>query len=56
MRRRFDYLKHVPGAYKATTGLERYLERCGLALSRGCAYCVDMPWRALRPHRFLASF
>jgi hypothetical protein len=56
MRRRFEYLKHAPGGYRAVTGLERYLERCGLGLSRGCAYCMDMPWRELRTHRFLTSF
>ena len=56
MRRRFDYLKNAPGGYQPITGLERYLERCGLALSRGCAYCVNMPWRELRTHRFLTSF
>jgi hypothetical protein len=56
MRRRFDYLKEVPGGDHAITSLERYLERCSLALSRGCVYCIEMPWRELRIHRFLTSF
>ena len=56
MRRRFDYLKGVPRGNKPMTALERYLQCCGIVSSRGCAYCVDMPWRELRTHRFLTSF
>jgi hypothetical protein len=56
MRRRFGYLKDAPDGYHAVTALERYLQGCGLALSRCCAYCIDMPWRELRAHRFLTSF
>jgi AhpD family alkylhydroperoxidase len=49
-----------PGAYEAKKALERYIATCGLprplcellklrvSMMNGCAFCVDMHWRALR--------
>ena len=60
MESRFDYDKAAPGVYKAMTGVEQYLENCGLEESllhlirlrasqiNGCAYCLDMHWKDLR--------
>jgi AhpD family alkylhydroperoxidase len=60
MQPRFDYMKSAPGAYKAMSGLEQYLDQCGLEESllhlirlrtsqiNGCAYCLDMHWKDLR--------
>lgn len=48
------------GAYEAKRALERYIASCGLpralcelvklrvSMMNGCAFCVDMHWRALR--------
>jgi AhpD family alkylhydroperoxidase len=48
------------GAYEAKRALERYIAGCGLpralcellklrvSMMNGCAFCVDMHWRALR--------
>jgi AhpD family alkylhydroperoxidase len=50
----------APDAREALRGLETYLARCGLprrlvelvklrvSMINGCAFCVDMHWRALR--------
>lgn len=54
MKPRIEYRKVAPGAMAAMSGLERYLDECGLEPSlldlvklrasqiNGCAYCIDM--------------
>jgi len=54
MEARLSYGKVAPGVYKAMSGLENYLEECGLEASlldlvktrasqiNGCAFCLDM--------------
>jgi AhpD family alkylhydroperoxidase len=54
MKARIDYIKQAPGAYRALTGVELYLGKCGLEKSllhllklrasqiNGCAFCIDM--------------
>lgn len=54
MNPRIEYRKVAPGAMAAMSGLERYLDECGLEPSlldlvklrasqiNGCAYCIDM--------------
>ena len=49
-----DYMKRGPGAIKALSGLELYLEKCGLERSllhllklrasqiNGCGFCIDL--------------
>jgi AhpD family alkylhydroperoxidase len=53
-------LNSAPDGFKAMTGLEAYLARCGLEENlvhliklrasqiNGCAYCIDMHWKDLR--------
>ena len=60
MERRFNYGTAAPGAYRAMSGLERYLHECSLeerlihlvklraSQINGCAYCIDMHWKDLR--------
>lgn len=54
MQPRLEYAKIAPDAFKAMSGLEAYLAKCGLEPSlldlvkirasqmNGCAYCIDM--------------
>lgn len=54
MEERLNYIKAVPNGYRAMSGLNRYVEECGLEHSllelvkmrasqlNGCAYCIDM--------------
>lgn len=54
MKPRIEYRKVAPGVMQAMSGLERYLDECGLEPSlldlvklrasqiNGCAYCIDM--------------
>jgi Carboxymuconolactone decarboxylase family len=60
MHARFNYAKTAPGIYDAMDHLEAYLQDCGLEKSllfliqprasqiNGCAYCLDMHWKASR--------
>ena len=63
MNPRIEYRKVAPGAMAAMSGLERYLDECGLEPSlldlvklrasqiNGCAYCIDMHSKDARPWR-----
>lgn len=54
MQPRLDYMAAATDGYKAMSGLERYVRKCGLEHSlielvktrasqiNGCAYCIDM--------------
>jgi AhpD family alkylhydroperoxidase len=60
MEPRIDYSKVASPAYKALSGLEVYLHRCGLDAKlmhmvklrasqiNGCAFCIDMHWKDAR--------
>jgi AhpD family alkylhydroperoxidase len=60
MENRIDFVKAVPGAYRAMAGLERYVRESGVEHSllelvkirssqiNGCAYCLDMHWKNAR--------
>jgi AhpD family alkylhydroperoxidase len=60
MKQRFDYRKVSPKAVEALSGLQSYVENCGLEHSlielvklrasqiNGCAYCVDLHTRDAR--------
>ncbi len=60
MQARINYVKVAPGAYKAMSGLEEYVDASGLELQllhlikmrasqiNGCAYCIDMHSKDLR--------
>src|SRR5258708_33918034 len=60
MQPRIKITPGTSGAYKAMLGLETYLHQCGLDANllnliklrasqiNGCAYCLDMHWKALR--------
>ena len=57
---RLDWLKAVPGAYKAMLGLEKQIHGSGLERNlllmvalrasqiNKCAFCLDMHWKELR--------
>lgn len=57
---RIRYSKAAPGAYRAMSGLEKYVRECGLEASllelvrlrasqiNGCAFCIDMHWKDAR--------
>jgi AhpD family alkylhydroperoxidase len=54
-------MQAAPGVYEVMLGPEKYLHECGLEQSllhlirlrasqvNGCAYCLDMHWKDLRP-------
>jgi AhpD family alkylhydroperoxidase len=60
MAARFNFMKAAPGVYGAMSGMEHYLQGCGLeppllhliklraSQINGCAYCLDMHWKDLR--------
>ena len=60
MQPRINYGKVAPGVYDAMDALDHYLGSCGVEESllhlvrlrasqiNGCAYCLDMHWKALR--------
>jgi len=60
MQARINYVKVAPGAYKAMSGLEEYVDASGLEAQllhlikmrasqiNGCAYCIDMHSKDLR--------
>src|SRR3954470_2227087 len=60
MKARMNPFALAPDGYKAMTGLETYLAKCGLEINlihliklrasqiNGCAYCIDMHWKDLR--------
>ncbi len=60
MEERIHYTQVSPGAYRALSGVEKYLQKCGLeerlldlirlraSQINGCAYCLDMHWKDLR--------
>lgn len=60
MEERFNWFAAAPEGYKAMSGIEQYLHRCGLEESllhlvklrvsqiNGCAFCLDMHWKDLR--------
>ena len=59
---RLDFRATAPQAYAAVSGVERYIQSCGLEKSliglvkmrasqiNGCAYCLDMHSRDARHH------
>ena len=60
MQPRFDMMKIDPEAYRAMSGMERYLHQTSLevplihivklyaSVINHCAYCIDMDWKDLR--------
>jgi AhpD family alkylhydroperoxidase len=61
-RQRLDFKTAAPQAYAALSGVERYIQSCGLEKKlielvkmrasqiNGCAYCLDMHSRDARSH------
>lgn len=60
MKARMEYWKIAPGAFKAMSSLETYLQGSGMdqrllhmvklraSQINGCAYCIDMHWKDAR--------
>jgi AhpD family alkylhydroperoxidase len=60
MKLRMEYWKVAPGAFKAISSLEAYLQESGFdkpllhmvklraSQINGCAYCIDMHWKDAR--------
>ena len=67
MQSRPDFRQVSPDGFKAMLGLESHLAHCDLdpkllelvkvrvSQINGCAYCIDMHWRAARQHGELES-
>jgi hypothetical protein len=51
MNARMEYMKHSPGAIKALSGLELYLEKCGL--ERSLLHLLKLRVSQIKPKQLL---